>query len=257
MKKIFTVLFILISIFSLNAQRSPAPKPATAAPQPAKPKATPNYVKRAEWDSTLQKLNGRIAAAQNSVGNVKGSISSNTAEISTLKGQMKQVEDLLNSANFKISLTSDSLNQTRFSMEEKQKQNEDLFARQSEQIQKLNTMHFVLAGAALLAIILAAAIWFIYKGKIQSLETAHKLEITRLKNENEEARQQTEKELKHLDHQVKTEGRSAQHFAERLNNATKEEVAHLKHENENLVSTIQVITAEIKELHDRLNNLSK
>ena len=88
--------------------------------------------------------------------------------------------------------------------------------------------------------------------KIATLEST----LRKAQNENkafiDELRASQQSAHQQLDQQIRLEAKSNQHFAERLNTAVKEEIATLRNESEKLASTVQVITTEINELHDRL-----
>jgi uncharacterized protein HemX len=255
MKYFFTICLILsITVFGSSQQRPAASKPGTTAtPQPAKPRGPLPYVMKKDYDSSMIKLNNKMAAIQGSINSVKSGINGKDAVINTLQSQMKQVEEVLNSTNFKISLTSDSLSQTRFSMEEAQKMNEQKFVELQENLNtvKSTTQYLWMALAVLL--ILPVAIWFMLNKKIQALES----NLKKAQNENkallEEASQNQQKAHQQLDQQIRLEAKSNQHYAERLHASNKEEIASLRNESEKIASTLQIITSELNDLHEKIN----
>ena len=109
MKKII-LLFILFSVVTFTmAQRKPEPKPAPT-PMVKKPAGPSPYVLKKDYDSLSTNLRNQIKSLQGSLGSIRGTIGNKDEEIEALVLQMQQVEEVLNSTNFKIALTSDSLN---------------------------------------------------------------------------------------------------------------------------------------------------
>ncbi len=258
MKYFFTICLILsITVFGSSQQRPAANKPGTTAtPQPAKPRGPLPYVMKKDYDSSMIKLNNKLAAIQGSINSVKSGINGKDEVINTLQTQMKQVEEVLNSTNFKISLTSDSLNQTRFSMEEAQKMNEQKFVELQEEINKAKSNANYLWMALAVFLLLPVAVWFMLNKKIQSLEGSFKKAQNETKALLEEANQNQQKAQQQLDQQIRLEAKSNQHFAERLHASAKEEIAALRNDSEKVASTLQIITSELSDLHEKINTKS-
>jgi|GEM_PF-3904510 len=246
----FLILVVFIS-FHAFSQRKPQPKPVVPAAAP-KPKGPSPYVMKKDYDSSITKLSNQMKGIQQSINTVKGGINSKDAELKDMNEKLKQVEEVLNSTNFKIALTSDSLNKTQLSIEEIQKNNELRFSAQEAKINKAESSILLLWAFVFIAIISSGLIWFLLNNKNKQLEN----KINRSFEENKSLIQENQislnKQVKQLESQINTESKSNQHFAERLNNAVKEDINIIQNESKNMASTLAVISAEINDLHDRI-----
>ncbi len=246
MKYTITTLLLCILTLVVPAQNRATQRPA-GTPVAAKPRAPLPYVIKKDYDSSMTKLNNQIRNLQGSISQVKGSINGKDAEISTLRDQMKSVEEVLNSTNFKIATTSDSLSKTQLSMEEIQKGNESKFEEQNQRIAKAESTIQLFWALILLAIAAAVVVWFLLSKQIKNLENKLKMSVADNNMYKQELRDDLNNKSNQLEVMVRNEGKSSQHFAERLSNANKEEITSVK-------SSIQIISSEINEINTKLNS---
>jgi len=168
MKKILLLTILCFPVLFSWAQRKPEPKPVTA-PAVRKPSGPSPYVLKKEYDSVSTSLRNQIKSLQGTIGSLKGSIGDKDNELSALALQMKQVEDLLNSTNFKIALTSDSLDKTRLSIEEVQRESNEGLLALNEQVKDLKTQLMLLWVLAIAGLGLAAYALMHSKKQIKSI----------------------------------------------------------------------------------------
>jgi hypothetical protein len=117
MKKILlTCSFALIcAVCPLFGQKKTA---STPEPQTQTQKKPPPYVYRTDYEVKMKEVDSKVNAAVGTAQTLKRELSGKLDKVDELDTKMLQVEEILNSANFKISLTNDSLKKTRFSVDE-------------------------------------------------------------------------------------------------------------------------------------------
>ncbi len=81
-------------------------------------KKPPPYVFKTDYDVKMKEVDTKVNNAVGTVLTLKRELGGKLDKVEELDIKMQQVEEILNSANFKISLTSDSLKKTRFSVDE-------------------------------------------------------------------------------------------------------------------------------------------
>ncbi len=128
MKNIITLLMLFVVTIILHAQPKPAVKPGTPVVPgvPSKPKVSP-YVLKKDYDEMLLNFDAKVKSATNANAGLRNLIGRKDKEIESLGEKMIQVEEILNSTAFKVSNTEDSLDKTRFSIEEFRKSTEEKF----------------------------------------------------------------------------------------------------------------------------------
>lgn len=117
MKKILlTCSFALIcAICPLFGQKKTVADPQ---PQTQTQKKPPPYVYRTDYDAKMKEVDSKVNGAVGTAQALKRELSGKLDKVDELDAKMLQVEEILNSANFKIGLTNDSLKKTRFSVDE-------------------------------------------------------------------------------------------------------------------------------------------
>lgn len=252
MKKLLLVLFLgSITLSSIGQTRTQTPPAGT--PRPAKPRAALPYVVKKDFDTIMTQLKSQLRSVQGGLSNLRGSINNKDGEILALQNQMKQVGEVLNSTNFKINLTSDSLSQTRLSLEEVQNENETRFQKLDKQIESNDFTHIIYWILIGLALVLPILVWVFMNNKIQSLQNAINNSKRHLESTLEENQESLAKQIQKMEGMTRSEGKLVQQYSERLVNMVKDENANLRNEVEKMQSTIQVITNELSDLHDRIN----
>ena len=121
MKSVLSMILLVVLTITLNAQPKQAPKPVTtttAPGGPTKPRGPVPYAMKKDVDDALAGMNVQIKGISVSTSGLRGLIMAKDASINRLSNQMSKVEEILNSTAFKVATTSDSLDQTRFSIEE-------------------------------------------------------------------------------------------------------------------------------------------
>ncbi len=128
MKNILTLLMLFVVTIILHAQPKPAVKPGTPVVPgvPSKPKVSP-YVLKKDYDEMLLNFDAKVKSATSANAGLRNLIGRKDKEIESLGEKMIQVEEILNSTAFKVSNTEDSLDKTRFSIEEFRKSTEEKF----------------------------------------------------------------------------------------------------------------------------------
>lgn len=184
-KLLLTVLLALSVSATLMAQKKiqqPAPKPA-AAPTPAAPKTVP-YLLKKDFEPIQADINNRLKNAEAAANAAKQSVNSKMAEVGNLSKKMVLVEEILNSANFRISLTSDSLKDTRMEIEDLKGLIGKLEKTNAEQAEQLKSKDSMLMGIifGLSALILGLLFWMI--GSVKN-QTKKELGNASFKLENE------------------------------------------------------------------------
>ncbi|NDC29843.1 MAG: hypothetical protein EBZ58_02650 [Bacteroidetes bacterium] len=247
MKKFLTLLFVLAFYFQGEAQpkinRVPAPAAAVA---PVKPKGPIPYLLKKDFDEILTGLKADISKATSSNNSLRNSIASKDAQIDKLSEDLKKIEETLNSTSMEVENTSDSLNKTRFSLEELQRINDNHFVTiENAQANTNNTIWIALGIAAVFAFLISLVFNFLSTKKIHALkkdlillssklESAMDTKINSVRLENKEA--------------IDSANEQQQFYAERLVNSTKNEVASIKLDLENVAKQNIINTKEDKKI---------
>jgi hypothetical protein len=154
MKKL-TVLLLLLALY-VTPTFSQKPKPAAPAPRPATPKTPPPYVLKKDYEAQMEELKGKINAVSNAAASARNGMSSmenRLGQVTELDSQMRQVQEILNSASFQIAMNADSLKETRFSVDELAKKTDASISTIEEQQQSTSMLLYILFGVALAATI--------------------------------------------------------------------------------------------------------
>jgi|MDTD01.1.fsa_nt_gb uncharacterized membrane protein YcjF (UPF0283 family) len=144
----------------------------------------------------MKEVDAKVNSAVGTAQTLKRELSGKLDKVNELDAKMQQVEDILNSANFKISLTNDSLAKTRFSIDEfkadTDKKTDTLFA--EAEMQKN-----LIWGAVALAVLLFMTLFIMMNNRLLKLKKAMHLQTeqqTDLLNERlEEQRKNITDEL--------------------------------------------------------------
>ena len=226
MKKII-LLCILFSVVTFTmAQRKPEPKPAPT-PVAKKPSGPSPYVLKKDYDSLSTSLRNQIKSLQGSLGSIRGTMGNKDKEIDDLILQMKQVEEVLSSTNFKIALTSDSLNQTRTSIEEVQKESNEGLLALNEQVKGLKTQLMLLWVLAIAGLGLAAFSWLNSKKQIKALLHAQHVKFADIERSLLDKKVELDEQLKRFDAKLASESRNAQHYTERQSAVLRENMQNM------------------------------
>ncbi len=197
MKKILLLLCfgLICGTNSLLAQKKTT---TTATPQPEKQtqKKPPPYVYKTDYDVKMKEVDAKVNSAVGTAQTLKRELSGKLDKVNELDAKMQEVEEILNSANFKIGLTNDSLAKTRFSIDEfkadTDKKTDTLFA-EAEMHKNL------IWGAMALAVLLFIILFIMMNSRLQKLKKAMHLQTeqqTDLLNERlEEQRKNITDEL--------------------------------------------------------------
>jgi archaellum component FlaC len=226
MKKILLLTILCFPVLFSWAQRKPEPKPVTA-PAVRKPSGPSPYVLKKEYDSVSTSLRNQIKSLQGTIGSLKGSIGDKDNELSALALQMKQVEDLLNSTNFKIALTSDSLDQTRLSIEEVQRESNEGLLALNEQVKDLKTQLMLLWVLAIAGLGLAAYALMHSKKQIKSNRHEQHLKFADIERSLLAKKVELDEQLKSFDDKLTSESRNAQHYTERQSAILRENMQNM------------------------------
>jgi septal ring factor EnvC (AmiA/AmiB activator) len=240
MKKILILLFFSWAVISVIAQPRPAPKPA-AAPVAKRPSGPSPYVLKKDYDSLSTSLRNQMRAMQGTLSSVRGSLGSKDQKLDALANQMKQVVEVLNSTNFKISLTSDSLTKTRTSIEEVQAESKSGISELKSLNEKLNMQVIILWVLSILSLLLAAFIWISTKKQIKASSDAQLFKLNAMERSLLDTKNSLEEELKNFESKIETESRSSQHYTERQSNVLKDNLKNMNEELKALSQEVQLL----------------
>jgi len=245
MKKILLLTILCFPVLFSWAQRKPEPKPVTA-PAVRKPSGPSPYVLKKEYDSVSTSLRNQIKSLQGTIGSLKGSIGDKDNELSALALQMKQVEDLLNSTNFKIALTSDSLDKTRLSIEEVQRESNEGLLALNEQVKDLKTQLMLLWVLAIAGLGLAAYALMHSKKQIKSIIDRQQVKDAAIERNLSDNKIALEEQNKNFESKLATESRNAKLYTDSKSSALHENfeamngfIAGLKDDLQSLSNTVQ------------------
>jgi chromosome segregation ATPase len=254
MKNLFLILLLCIFSLSSIAQPKQAPKPKPTVAASTQPKGPVPYVYKKDYDSNMVKLNNQLKSVQQSIGSIKGGINGKDAEIKGLSEKMKQVEDVLNSTNFKIATTTDSLSKTKLSLEEFAIENDKKFSDLESNLDQAKGTIKLFWGLIIAALLIGITSWIVLIGKINSLDTKLKKLASDYHTSIEELKSSTEQKVQDLETQLRNESRSNYHFAERMGNSAKDGISEVKIDLNTLKSTLEVLTSEMSELTEKVNS---
>jgi archaellum component FlaC len=228
--------------------RAPAPAAAVA---PVKPKGPIPYLLKKDFDEILTGLKADISKATSSNNSLRNSIASKDAQIDKLSEDLKKIEETLNFTSMEVENTSDSLNKTRFSLEELQRINDNHFvAIENAQAKTNNTIWIAMGIAGVIAFLISLVFNFLSTKKIHALkkdlillssklESAMDTKINSVRLKNKEA--------------IDAANEQQQFYAERLVNSTKNEIASIKLDLENVAKQNHKQNEVIAQLHDIMN----
>ncbi len=197
MKKIILLLILCNGLFyHVQAQKKiqpAAPKPATTAP--TQPKGPVPYLLKKDFETIQTELNAKIKSANEQAAAAKQAVNSKMGQVSELNNKMQQVEEILNSANFKISLQSDSLKSTHMLIEELQAEEKahfEMLQAENASLKSKDTTLMIVIGVLGLVII-GLLFWQIgglknsVSSQIKSSNSRMESDLNKLDQENREA----------------------------------------------------------------------
>lgn len=169
MKKILLFISIIFVCEFLSTAQTPQAKPGTPVRPgaPAAPKGVPPYVLKKDYEVAVQEMQSRIQSALGSSSSARKEMHEKLGVVDTLNMKMQQVEEILNSANFKIANTSDSLKTARNSMEEFRKETEANI--QSIKSENAMMMYFIY-GLIGLCVLLPIIVLVVLSSKINKMK---------------------------------------------------------------------------------------
>jgi chromosome segregation ATPase len=197
MKKIILLLVLCNGLFfHVQAQKKiqpTTPKPTTTAP--AQPKGPVPYLLKKDFETIQAELNAKIKSANDQAASAKQAVSTKMGQVSELNNKMQQVEEILNSANFKISLQSDSLKSTQMLIEElkaEEKAHFEMLQAENASLKSKDTTLMVIIGILGLVSI-GLLFWQIgglknsVSSQIKSSNARMEADLNKLDQENREA----------------------------------------------------------------------
>ena len=119
-KIILLICFVGLIFSNAYAQPKVQPKPApvrpTTPPGPRMP--PPQYVLKKDFEPKIQELENKVRSAVNAGASARNNVAVVQDSVNQIGAKVLDIETLLNSANFKISLNSDSLKSTQARIDE-------------------------------------------------------------------------------------------------------------------------------------------
>jgi septal ring factor EnvC (AmiA/AmiB activator) len=241
MKKVLLLTGLLLLINSIFAQ--PRPKPAAPA-APAKPAAPPPYVLKKDFDSHSEEVKKLIRGIQGSMSSLQSNTNAKLNQIDDLTQQMKQVEDILNSTQFKMTLTSDSLNKTRTSVEEVQKEFKMAMAELTDKNNTLNNQLLILWGISF-GLVLLCVLWFINNRK-QGQRMKLLLDMS-----NIDMRKSIEEQSATLLEKIRKESNSAQQYTDYQHKISKERMDTLSDTTNTILESINALNQSVDDIKNK------
>jgi glutamine synthetase type III len=176
MKNIITLLLLFVVTTAIQAQPKPAVKPGTPVVPgaPAKPKVS-LYVLKKDYEEMLINMDAKVKSATNANAGLRNLIGRKDNEITALGDKMKQVEEILNSTAFKVSNTEDSLDKTRFSIEEFRKSTEEKFVANAALIEENKSNMLMMFGISIIVSIVLFVILLLQLGKLKKSMLSHNI----------------------------------------------------------------------------------
>ena len=248
MNKFLLLICITFAYLAHTNANTLQQKPAPAKPAAA-PKGMPPYVLKKDYEPQVQEMNAKISGAVNSTAALKRSIGEKFEKVSILDSQMQNVEKILNSASFQIALTSDSLKETRFSMEEFKKNTDNNIAELRTSDSELKNFLYIFFGAALLvSIILFIVIFMMMNSKLKEMKNTFQ------QQSKEFQMNLSDKMTKHetaLSDDINSTKNRIQYD---LNSMKEEMTSQFNTENEALLSQIKALSKKITDLENSKKN---
>jgi septal ring factor EnvC (AmiA/AmiB activator) len=241
MKKVLLLTGLLLLINSIFAQPRPKPAPPAA---PAKPAAPPPYVLKKDFDSHSEEVKKLIRGIQGSMSSLQSNTNAKLNQIDDLTQQMKQVEDILNSTQFKMTLTSDSLNKTRTSVEEVQKEFKMAMAELTDKNNTLNNQLLILWGISF-GLVLLCVLWFINNRK-QGQRMKLLLDMS-----NIDMRKSIEEQSATLLEKIRKESNSAQQYTDYQHKISKERMDTLSDTTNTILESINALNQSVDDIKNK------
>ncbi len=132
-------------------------------------KKPPPYVFKTDYDVKMKEVDTKVNNAVGTALTLKKELGGKLDKVDELDSKMQQVEEILNSANFKISLTSDSLKKTRFSVEEIKAETDKKIGELNANASKQQTFIW---GAMALALLLSLGLVLLMNNRLRKQRNA-------------------------------------------------------------------------------------
>ncbi len=244
MKTIFTILLLALTTLVVSAQPKQAPKPPPA-PRPAAPKGPIPYVLKKDYDESMAAMTSKINSVAGSTSGIRHEINAKDAKVNELDQKILKVEEILNSTAFKVATTSDSLNQTRFSVEEYMKQNDSRIDLMKAESAKTMQMVWIVLGIAIVLPLLVFGIMF---GRINGLKKVIESQARAIENKLEES-------LTKNSELIQSESKNQQFYTDRASSIVRNEMSkNLKSEMDLIGREMANINREIQTLNNKIES---
>jgi SMC interacting uncharacterized protein involved in chromosome segregation len=188
---------------------------------------------------------------QGSLGSIRGTIGNKDEEIEALVLQMQQVEEVLNSTNFKIALTSDSLNKTRTSIEEVQKESNEGMLALNEQVKGLKSQLMLLWVLAIAGLGLAAFSWINSRKQVKSLGDLQQVKFAAIERNLIDSKTGMEEQIKNFETKLAAESRNAQHYTERQSAVLQENLQNMNDFVNGLKDDLLALSNTVESIHKK------
>jgi hypothetical protein len=212
----FSIIFAMCVVPVFSQKNKPVATPKI----PPVPKGPPPYVLKKDYEPQMEELKAKVAAANNATAAVRNSLDNKFERVILLDSQMTQVQEILNSASFQISMNADSLKETRFSMEEFQKKTDANFSIIQSSQNAFSQKVWMLFSAAMAFTVVVLVVVLIMLNKRISF-------IQNVLNKNEEViKKSLSIQLDKLQKELKDEMQSAESRTLSDVSAIKREITH-------------------------------
>jgi uncharacterized membrane-anchored protein YhcB (DUF1043 family) len=183
---LFTVFWAVTPLLAQNNKQQPKQKR----------RKTP-YVYKTDYEAKMKEVDGKVNAALGTAGTLRKEVNEKLDKVEELDAKMMQVEEVLSSANFKISLTSDSLSKTRFSVKEFKAETDESLEALHNNAEEQTKLIWTAAGIAFL---LSLILFFVLSRLLGRLRKDTNKQTTmlydKLKEENETQNQKFSDEMR-------------------------------------------------------------
>lgn len=163
---------VVQTVYGQKTNTPPTTQQQQQQVQQQQQKKPPPYVFKTDYDVKMKEVDTKVNNAVGTALTLKRELGGKLDKVDELDVKMQQVEEILNSANFKISLTSDSLKKTRFSVDEIKAETDKKIAELNVTTGKQQNLIWV---AMVLAFLLSLGLVLLMNNKLRKLRnTIHR-----------------------------------------------------------------------------------
>lgn len=162
MKRLFYTLIALFFVSVLLAQTTPPPKTPAKTPPP-------QYVLKKDYDAAIAELTDKVNRLSGQIGALSAKVNVKNNDFEVLKTNIDTLNKVLQSMDIKVSLTSDSLSNTIFTVSDLRKKVDDDLDILRSSISNAKILGLISFAGLIILLILQLILFFILNKKIGKL----------------------------------------------------------------------------------------